>query len=172
MGVTVTDTNNVPKYLKIFKQLSKKKLEIGVFGSDVSGSEPNILMIAAVNEYGIDIKVTDKMRGYLHYQGIHLKKSTTEIRIPERSYLRDTFDKKLKKMEKVIQKLFLDVIDLKITVDLFYQLVGTQIVTLVQDYMTDLRDPPNTPITIAKKGSSNPLIDTGELRSKITYKVV
>lgn len=41
----------------------------------------------------------------------------------------------------------------------------------VQQYMTDLKDPPNAPSTIAKKGSSNPLINTGSLRSSVTYKI-
>jgi hypothetical protein len=38
-------------------------------------------------------------------------------------------------------------------------------------YLTDLRTPPNAPSTIKKKGSSNPLIDTGALRASIGYEV-
>lgn len=41
----------------------------------------------------------------------------------------------------------------------------------VQQSITELRDPPNAPSTIAAKGSSNPLIDTGEMRSKVTWQV-
>lgn len=41
----------------------------------------------------------------------------------------------------------------------------------VQQEITDLRSPPNSPTTIRIKGSSNPLIDTGEMRSKVTWKV-
>lgn len=41
----------------------------------------------------------------------------------------------------------------------------------VQQEITDLRSPPNAPVTIRLKGSSNPLIDTGEMRSKVTWKV-
>lgn len=41
----------------------------------------------------------------------------------------------------------------------------------IQQEITDLRDPPNAPATIAAKGSSNPLIDTGEMRSKVTWQV-
>lgn len=40
---------------------------------------------------------------------------------------------------------------------------------LVQKYMTDLKSPPNAKSTIAKKGSSNPLIQNGHLRSSVTY---
>ena len=41
----------------------------------------------------------------------------------------------------------------------------------VQRRITDLRTPPNAPSTIARKGSSNPLIDTSVLRASATYKV-
>jgi hypothetical protein len=49
--------------------------------------------------------------------------------------------------------------------------VGVKAVAFVQKYMTDLRDPPNAPSTIAKKGSSNPLIDSGAMRQSVTYKL-
>ena len=41
----------------------------------------------------------------------------------------------------------------------------------VQQEITNLKTPPNSPVTIRLKGSSNPLIDTGEMRSKVTWKV-
>jgi hypothetical protein len=49
--------------------------------------------------------------------------------------------------------------------------VGVKAAATVQQYMTDLRDPPNAPETIRRKGSSNPLIDTGALRQSVTYKI-
>lgn len=49
--------------------------------------------------------------------------------------------------------------------------VGAFAAGAVQQYMTDLKDPPNSPYTIEQKGSSNPLIDTGALRASVTYKV-
>ena len=41
----------------------------------------------------------------------------------------------------------------------------------IQEEITNLRDPPNAPSTIKQKGSDNPLIDTGEMRSKVTWQV-
>ena len=49
--------------------------------------------------------------------------------------------------------------------------VGVVAVGKVQKYMTDLRTPPNAASTIKKKGSSNPLIDSGALRQSVTYKI-
>lgn len=41
----------------------------------------------------------------------------------------------------------------------------------VQGEITALSSPPNSAVTIARKGSSNPLIDTGEMRAAVTWKV-
>ncbi len=49
------------------------------------GKEVNI---AIVQEFGCTIRVTPKMRAYLHYQGLHLKESTEFIHIPARPFLR------------------------------------------------------------------------------------
>lgn len=39
----------------------------------------------------------------------------------------------------------------------------------IKQEITDLKDPPNAPSTIAAKGSDNPLIDTGAFRQSIRY---
>ena len=41
----------------------------------------------------------------------------------------------------------------------------------IQKEITNIKEPPNSPATIAKKGSSNPLIDTGLMRSKVEWKL-
>lgn len=41
----------------------------------------------------------------------------------------------------------------------------------IQAEITSLTSPPNSPVTIAIKGSSNPLIDTGEMRQSVTWVV-
>lgn len=55
--------------------------------------------------------------------------------------------------------------------DMALNKVGLVAVGFVQKYMTDLRSPPNAASTIKKKGSSNPLIDSGALRQSVTYKI-
>ena len=54
--------------------------------------------------------------------------------------------------------------------DTILERVGVVAVGQVQKYMTELRTPPNAPSTIKKKGSNNPLIDSGSLRSSVTSK--
>ena len=55
--------------------------------------------------------------------------------------------------------------------DMILETIGVIAVGKVQQYMTDLKTPPNAPSTIAKKGSSNPLIDSGAMRQSVTYVV-
>jgi len=49
--------------------------------------------------------------------------------------------------------------------------VGLTVAQAVQQRIVDLREPPNAPYTIAQKGSSNPLIDTGQMRLSVTWRV-
>lgn len=57
------------------------------------------------------------------------------------------------------------------TLDQTMEQIGAFAAGATQTYMTDLKEPPNSPYTIEQKGSSNPLIDTGALRASVTYKV-
>ncbi len=65
---------------------------VGVKKGSRSKSGENLVDIAWVHEFGCTIGVTEKMRAYLHSQGVNLKKSTRYIRIPERSFLRATLN--------------------------------------------------------------------------------
>ena len=46
---------------------------------------------------------------------------------------------------------------------------GQVAVTSIKQAITDLSSPPNSPETIRKKGSSNPLIDTTLMQRSVTY---
>ena len=50
-------------------------------------------------------------------------------------------------------------------------LVGAYAADVIQQRIVDLKEPPNSPITIALKGSSNPLVDTGHMRQSVTWEV-
>ena len=49
--------------------------------------------------------------------------------------------------------------------------IGESAVSAVQERIVDLREPPNAPATVRRKGSSNPLVDTGFMRGQVTYEV-
>lgn len=168
MNYKVKDKNNIPKLLQVLEELESHRIEIGIFGGD----DATILMIATVQEFGCKIDVTPKMRAYLHSQGLHLSASTTQINIPERSFIRSGFDAQKERYEARATKLLDQVLHLKLPVKTFFNALGEYIAGQMQEYMTDIDSPPNHPFTVAQKKSSNPLIDSGRMRQAITYRVV
>jgi len=58
------------------------------------------------------------------------------------------------------------------TLEEILQTIGVVAVSKAQQYITELKTPANAASTITRKGSSNPLIDTGVLRSSINMKIV
>ena len=50
-------------------------------------------------------------------------------------------------------------------------LLGTAMQGQIQRSITTLRSPPNAPSTIRAKRSSNPLLDTGVLRSSVSWEI-
>lgn len=50
--------------------------------------------------------------------------------------------------------------------------VGREAEGAIKDYIDNLDTPPNRPSTVRRKGSSNPLIDTGNMRESVTSTVV
>lgn len=93
------------------------------------------------------------------------------IVIPERSFLRATVDQYeqaiLRRQVLLQQGYVLGKFELKASMEL----LGQYVVGLIKQRIANGIAPPNSPYTIAKKGSSKPLIDTGQLRNAITYKV-
>lgn len=57
------------------------------------------------------------------------------------------------------------------TLDQTLDAIGAFAAGATQTYITELKNPPNAAYTIAQKGSSNPLIDTGSMRASVTWKV-
>lgn len=88
MSVRITDDNRIPELVQQLKSLSNRKVQLGIDAP----SGDILYTVAWVHEFGINIKVTDNMRGFFLGQGMPLKKSTTHIQIPERSYFRSGFD--------------------------------------------------------------------------------
>ena len=82
--MTVEDKNGVPALLDRLRELESYQVAVGI----LSKSGGDMLMIANVHEFGCSIPVTDKMRGFLAYEyGVHLKRDTNVIKIPERSFV-------------------------------------------------------------------------------------
>lgn len=164
----IVKKDNMPKLMKILKEVGSKSIKIGIFGADDS----HILMIARVQEFGCDITITEKMRWWLHFNGLYVKDTTTEIHIPERSFIRKTYDEKKGKIDTIVKDSLNELITFKIDINTFYDRIGTYLVGLTQETLTEVDSPPNHPFTLRRKApKDNPLIDSGRLRESITFKV-
>lgn len=160
--------DNTKKLNKILSDLKSKKIKIGIFGAEDS----QVLMIATVQEFGVDIQITPKMRAWLHGNGLHVKDSTREIHIPERSFIRASYDENKNKIDRFIKDSMNELLSFSITTDTFFNRIGQYLVGITQDYLTELSTPPNHPFTLERKApKSNPLINSGRMRQSITWKV-
>lgn len=166
MKIRVRDRNRIPAILDTLNELDGQKIEVGVLGQ---GEQQ---MIASVQEYGIKINVTLKMRRFLASQGLHLKKTTTQITIPERSFIRAGWDAHEKDVLDKSDEMIPELISQGISVDAYLNALGDEAASYIKDFARDLRNPANHPFTVDRKGSSNPLVDTGGMIGAITYEIL
>lgn len=179
----------------LIKALDKKvSIKVGIIGDKAREKHPDSNLtnaqLGAIHEFGADIQVTDKMRGYFwHKYGIHLKKKV--IHIPARSFLRDTILSNEGK-EELLERVGLDVRDkefnrelvkYKTMIDGDYFLglcekIGMEAVKMIQAaFYVGGRPNKWQPITeFTKKHrkydqESPPLTDRGQLRDSISYEV-
>lgn len=165
MGVKwKTTKDEFPKMLANIQALGERSIEVGAIQGEHS-------WLAAIHEYGCNITVTPKMRAFLHYQGLHLKPTTTVITIPERSFLRSSHDEKGEAVLKQCERALGQVVSGKMSVEQYMDMVGRDYVTMIKDYIVELDSPENHPFTVDRKGSSNPLVDTGGLVESISYRI-
>ncbi|AJK64940.1 MULTISPECIES: hypothetical protein [Bacillus] len=161
-NIRVRDTNRIPELLRNLEP--KGKMKVGVLDGDRQ-------MIAAVHEFGCRIAVTDRMRNYLAAKGLYLKKDTQFINIPERSFLRAGWDENEAEIVQKVEELVNRAIENGDSINDIMNAVGLLAKGRLQTYARDLRSPANHPFTTEEKGSSNPLVDTGEMIGSMDYEV-
>lgn len=148
----INDENNIPELIEVLEELGELEIEIGILGEGKGGQkhkdeDVTVVEIANYHEFGTRY-------------------------IPERSFVRASFDKNLDEYARVGENLIRQALEFKIDADGIAEGLGQHIVGQTQEYLTKLSSPPLKPITIVRKGSSNPLIDTGQLRDSIEWKKV
>lgn len=93
---------------------------------------------------------------------------------PERSFLRSTFDRTVRERNEFVVRLLSNIAIGKMTVERALALMGLKGVndlktTIREKMTTGPGDQANTESTIKRKGSSTPLIDTGQMLNSITF---
>lgn len=153
----IKDESRVDEVLEQLAKLTSKEVAVGIVDSGAvhNDGETKILDIAKVHEFGF----------------IGKDKNGKKMNIPERSFIRGTFDDKKKDIISRTETELLRVVNLEVDGDQMLDGIGRWGADLTQEYITDLKSPPLKPATIKQTGRSNPLIDTGALRDKIEFKV-
>lgn len=134
------------------KKLGQTTVNVGIqsdAGSDDEGL--SIAQKAFYNEYGT------KIDGVVH--------------VPERSFLRSAYDENASDINTTIDRLWAGVHSEKVTAEQAGKILGERHQGQVKSKIRNGSFTPNAESTIARKGSSKPLIDTGEMLNSIRYEV-
>ena len=121
---------------------SKATLNVGFFESSRYTEGAYVAQVARIQEYG-------------------------SLKIPPRPFFRNAIDNN---MQKWLDFLGRDLVNTN-NAETSYNRLGEVARGDIVESITQLDAPPNAPKTIVRKGSSNPLIDTGFLRANVTFKV-
>lgn len=168
VDIEIADTDRTSELFERLTALERFEVKVGILGNDNS----DLVMIASVHEFGARIRVTAKMRAYLHAIGLHLKGDTRYIVIPERSMLRGGFDQYEKDFVGVFKNWFMGYLEGSLSLQEFGDVIGQWWVGKIQQRITEGISPDLHPFTIERKGSSKPLIDSGRLRASFNYEVL
>lgn len=90
--------------------------------------------------------------------------------VPERSFIRAAFDANREKYLGIMQRLVRGVYEGKMTIERALGLLAMQAASDIRKLIVEGEGvpPPNAPATIARKGSSRPLVDTAQMKNAIT----
>ena len=143
----ITVTTKKPDLEKIKKKLEKRfnanlQLEVGFFSTAKYSTGEYVAQVAYWNEYGTTLS-------------------------PPRPFFRNAIKDKSKEWLQLYKDTQFQTKDMYKTLGIVGPIVEGDIFTSI----TDLSSPPNAPYTIKKKGSYNPLIDTGFMRNSVSYEI-
>lgn len=93
-----------------------------------------------------------------------------EFGTPARPFMRLSIDTNKAKISSFVLKTQRAVIDGNINVKQGLKRNGAFIKSLIQKMITDLKEPPNAPETIRRKGFNDPLIDTKQMLNGVDHK--
>jgi hypothetical protein len=91
--------------------------------------------------------------------------------IPERSFMRSAIDKHSKELKRLTHKAAYNASMGHVTKKQALGLICQKMTGWFQDEIEAGVPPPNKPATIARKGSSKTLIDTGQLKNSIDWEI-
>jgi hypothetical protein len=152
MGNRVRDIDHGFKALKArVQQMKGSFVKVGFMEGQErtdDGETSSMVMVAASNEYG-----------------------TEDGRIPERSFMRSTFDEKREELGRIMAAETRAILDGRKDPRLSLRLVGEKHQGDVIRKIRSHPPPPNAESTIKAKESSGTLIDSGQMAQSVRYEV-
>ena len=150
---TVTRDNGLLDRIRLVARRYTAKVSVGYFGNEqhrpsiTSGSPNPITMssLAAIHELGLGV--------------------------PKRPFIEPSLKANRKKYLAYAGRQITPIIRRRQSLNNTWQTIGLMAVADIQKYMVTAQFTPLAPATIRRKGSSKPLIDTGQIRQAITYRV-
>lgn len=136
-------------YQAFKKEIERAKntyVKVGVMEAAGDYDAISVAEVAAINEYGTENN-------------------------PERPFMRNAYQRNFDKLRFMVDKKYDDFLMARVSLFDALTAVGMFLQGEIQREIVNLKRPPNSPRTIELKGSSNPLIDSGQLRQSITYEI-
>ena len=90
--------------------------------------------------------------------------------VPERSFVRSYVDRS-KQAAQALARRCAEAVARGVPAEAALNIIGMSHAAAIQEMIADGIDPPLAPETIKRKGSSVPLIDTGQLRASVTWRI-
>ena len=146
MGIKVKDTITADgrKFQQMLKELAELEVRVGFqAGKATEEDGTDICDIAAFNELGTE-------------------------HIPARPFIRDSVDDNESEIKTFLMGMKREIVSGG-TAESVLKKIGVFQKDLIQEKITNGSFAPNAASTIAKKGSSHPLIDTGRMRQSVDY---
>lgn len=173
---------NVKLWNNLTKQLKDFDIQAGWFENSRYKDNTPIAGVAAIQNYGAHIRVSEKYKKYLHYIGIHLKKDKGEFIIPPRPFM-DNARARVEGQEgkkKLLQE-FLLVFEGKQTMEQAAKHLGLWLQGVIQEEIKKIQYPALSGMTIemrnkkyiskSKNKSTKPLRSTGLMFETVQNKV-
>ncbi|MGM8939554.1 hypothetical protein ACS8E2_12760 [Psychrobacter glaciei] len=154
---TVTRDNGLLDRIRSVARNATAKIEVGYFGNQMH--KPSITS-GSTGQARSSISIKDLAA--IHELGLG---------VPKRPFVAPALNKNRANYIKYVGRQITPIIRRRQSMNATWQTVGVMAVADIQKYMVTAKFTPLAPSTIKRKGSSKPLIDTGQMRQAITYRV-
>lgn len=190
--------NNIPDITKELDYLKTHQVVIGYFGEHKS----LLLTIVGANEFGATIKPKNgkwlwiptkycpKGKGPRDIPNLFIPKGhrvacindhgslvayfylSKLVQIPARPFIRKAYLDNKKKYTELVRRGVAQIFLGRTTAEQLLNRLGVECTADIVKASIRLNTPKNRPVTVERKGFNNPLVDTGELQKKATFKIL